>query len=167
MRLSQRGIKLLSVYKRNNGICGRGSRMNEELVAPCGMNCGTCSGYLAYSKGIPKKRGAIIHCAGCRPRDKRCAYLKGNCHRLSKGMVRFCHECGEFPCLRLRHLDKRYVKNFNVSLIANLQRISTEGVKAFLQEEKQRYQCSRCGGTICIHNGKCYDCDPIESWRAR
>jgi hypothetical protein len=30
--------------------------MNEDLIAPCGMNCGRCNGYLAYSKGISKKR---------------------------------------------------------------------------------------------------------------
>jgi hypothetical protein len=26
--------------------------MNEDFIAPCRMNCGTCGGYLAYSKRI-------------------------------------------------------------------------------------------------------------------
>jgi hypothetical protein len=46
-------------------------RMREDLVAPCGMNSGPCSGYIAYCRGIPKKRGVIGHCRGCRPRQKR------------------------------------------------------------------------------------------------
>lgn len=139
--------------------------MNEDLIAPCGMNCGTCSGYLAYSKGIPKKRGAINHCRGCRPRKKRCAYLKGHCDQISKGIVNFCHECKQFPCPRLRHLDERYMKNFQVSLIANLRHISEEGVTAFLEDERERHRCDRCGGTVCLHNGKCYDCDDVKTWR--
>ncbi len=64
--------------------------MKEDLIAPCGMNCAVCSSYLAYSKGIPQKRGAISHCAGCRPRNKQCAYLKGHCDQISKGLLRFC-----------------------------------------------------------------------------
>ncbi len=139
--------------------------MKEDLVAPCGMNCATCSGYLAYSKAVAKKRGAISHCAGCRPRNKQCAYLKGHCDLLSKGAVDFCYECQRFPCVRLRHLDERYMKNFKVSLIGNLRQILEEGLGAFLEGEEQRHRCGRCGGTVCVHNGKCYDCDAVESWR--
>ncbi len=141
--------------------------MKEDLIAPCGINCAICSGYLAYSRGIPKKRGAISHCLGCRPRDKRCAYLKGHCEQIVNGSLRFCHECRQFPCQRLRHLDERYVKTYNVSPIANLRYLAAEGGAAFLEDQKQRYRCGRCGGTLCVHNGKCYNCDRIESWRGR
>jgi hypothetical protein len=27
-----------------------------ELIAPCGMNCGICKSYLAFSRGIPEKK---------------------------------------------------------------------------------------------------------------
>ena len=57
------------------------------------------------------------------------------------------------------------MKDFNVSPIANLRQISEEGLTAFLEGERQRHHCDRCGGTVCIHNGKCYDCDDVESWR--
>ncbi len=137
--------------------------MDEKLIAPCGMNCGLCSAYLAHSRGIPKKRGAISHCVGCRSRKKRCAYLKGNCPHIASG--RFWYECDRFPCVRLQRIDKRYRINYNVSLIANLRQIAAEGLHAFLVEQEAKYRCKNCGGPVCIHNGKCYDCETIESWR--
>ncbi|MFC1995459.1 DUF3795 domain-containing protein [Chloroflexota bacterium] len=50
--------------------------MNEELIAPCGMNCGICSGYLASKYDIKSKGIKMPYCIGCRPRDKKCAFLK-------------------------------------------------------------------------------------------
>ncbi len=139
--------------------------MREDLVAPCGMNCATCSAYLAYSKGLQKKRGAIIHCTGCRPRNKRCAYLKGNCDLIGKGTLTFCGECKQFPCYRLRHIDARYQRDYNVSFIENLRHITQHGIKDFLETERLRHRCERCGGIVCIHNRKCYNCDHVETWR--
>jgi hypothetical protein len=141
------------------------SGFSHELVAPCGMNCGICSGYLAYSRNIPKKRGKIVHCIGCRPRDKQCAYLKGRCAELRDGKVRYCFECKDFPCERLKHLDERYRKNYNMSMIENLEMIKEVGIKKFLENERKRWRCPKCGGVICVHNGKCYDCEHIESWK--
>jgi len=46
-----------------------------ELIAPCGMNCGICKSYLAFSRGIPEKKGKVSHCPGCLPRNKNC-YIK-------------------------------------------------------------------------------------------
>ncbi len=139
--------------------------MNKDLVAPCGMNCAVCSGYLAFSHDLPKKRGAILHCAGCRPRNKKCAYLKGQGCVISQGAAQYCYECPLFPCQHLSHLDERYRKNYNYSPIENLRVIARDGMAAFLKKEKALHHCARCGGTICIHNKKCYTCDEIVSWR--
>ncbi|MEW6592825.1 MAG: DUF3795 domain-containing protein [Candidatus Hadarchaeota archaeon] len=136
-----------------------------ELVAPCGMNCNICSGYLAFSRQLPKKRGKIVHCIGCRPRNKLCAFLKGRCARLREGRVEFCFECKSLPCRELGRLDERYRKKYGVSLVGNLQMIKKHGVRKFLADERKRWRCPSCGGTICIHNGKCYDCEKITSWK--
>jgi hypothetical protein len=32
---------------------------DKALIVPCGMNCGICSAYLAYSRNIPRKRGKL------------------------------------------------------------------------------------------------------------
>ena len=139
--------------------------MNKELIAPCGMNCGLCSGYLAYTKGIPKKRGKISHCNACRPQNKQCAYLKGHCKLLRDSKIDFCFECSEFPCARLTHMDKRYRKNFNTSLIENLYEIRNVGLDIFIERQIEKNKCPNCSDVISVHNGKCYNCNVIENWR--
>ena len=79
--------------------------MNEELIAPCGMNCGICSGYLAYKHALKSKGVKMPNCIGYRPRDKKCFFLKKRCDLLLSGQIRYCYECQGFPCDRLRHLD--------------------------------------------------------------
>jgi len=140
-------------------------KFRAELVAPCGMDCNVCSGYLAYSRGIPKKRGKIVHCIGCRPRNKLCAFLKGRCAKLREGRVKFCFACSDLPCKELARLDERYRNKYNVSFVENLRVIKNRGVGKFLAEEQKRWRCPKCGGTICVHNGKCYDCKKITSWK--
>lgn len=135
----------------------------KELVAPCGMNCNVCSNFLAYSRNLPKKVGP--HCIGCRPGNKKCAYLKGHCHKLSIHEIDFCYQCEDFPCDRLKTIDKRYRKNYNASLIENLCAIMKIGIGRFLDEQEGKYKCPKCSGIISIHNGKCYDCEKIESWK--
>jgi len=34
--------------------------MDKNLIAPCGINCGICSAYLAYSQNIPKKKAKLV-----------------------------------------------------------------------------------------------------------
>jgi hypothetical protein len=139
---------------------------DRNLIAPCGMNCGICSAYLAYSRNIPRKRGKIIHCIGCRPRNKQCAFLKGYCTRLNNGEVQFCFECNDFPCYRLSRLDQRYKEKYGMSMIENLNEIKNSGIDKFLKDQREKYRCPECGGVICIHNKKCYDCEKIESWKS-
>ena len=142
---------------------GTGKRIDEELIGPCGMNCALCSAYLAYTHQIPRKRGQIYHCPGCRPRNKKCAYLKKHCTPLSSASVRFCYECEEFPCGRLSHLDARYQKEYGISFIENLEVIRDNGLDQFLKFERNRRSCPRCGDLISVYNKKCFRCDTIES----
>jgi hypothetical protein len=129
------------------------------------MYCGICSAYLAFSRGIPRKRGKITHCSGCRPRNKQCAYIKGQCELLRKGEVTFCYECPRFPCPRLLHIDMRYQTRYGMSFVQNLKDIEKYGAAALLRRLKKRFACPKCGGPLSIHNGKCFACDTIESWK--
>ncbi len=130
----------------------------QNLIAPCGMNCAICSGYLAYSRNIPRQRGKITHCMGCRPRNKRCAYIKGHCEKLLNNSIAFCFDCPDFPCQRLETLDKRYRNNYSMSMIENLENIKENGIKQFLITEEKKWKCSECGQVICCHNGICFNC---------
>ncbi len=144
---------------------GETSRDRVELLAPCGMDCAVCSGYLAFAHGIPRKRGAITHCAGCRARNKQCAWLKGNCAKLRNNRIRFCFECVDFPCARLAHLDARYRRDYGMSLIENLELIRDAGVQALIDRQQKRFGCARCGQLRSVHNRKCFACETVRSWK--
>lgn len=132
--------------------------MNEELIAPCGMNCAICSGYRAFEHDVKSKSIGMPYCSGCRPRGKKCAFLKKRCSLLLDGKVKYCYECDDFPCQRLSHVDKRYRTHFRMSLIENLEYIRDNGLNQFLEMEQGKWKCPECGGVICCHNGLCFSC---------
>jgi hypothetical protein len=132
--------------------------MNEELIAPCGMNCALCSSYLALKHDLKKQGIHRSYCAGCRPEKRQCAILKKRCGLLSDDRVRFCYQCPDYPCANLAHLDKRYRTFYRMSMLDNLDHIRTEGLEAFLIREAEKWKCPNCGGTICCHNGLCFNC---------
>lgn len=92
------------------------------------------------------------------PRGKNCLHMGDRCDLLGKGLVRFCHECKDFPCKRLKALDKRYRTKYHLSMIDNLNAIKEQGIEHFLEKEKEKWTCPDCGSTICCHNGLCLTC---------
>jgi hypothetical protein len=127
--------------------------MKNILIAPCGMNCSICMAYLRVKNTCP----------GCRLFNKnepvtitKCKIK--NCATLKKSKSKFCFECEEFPCDKLKHLDKRYRTKYNMSMIENLGIIKKLGLREFMKNEKIRWACSQCGGTICVHRGYCHNC---------
>lgn len=131
--------------------------MEEELIAPCGMNCGLCISYLAGKNDINKSGFSRKYCAGCIPRDKNCTFMQ--CDLLRKELVQFCYECAGYPCSRLKSLDRRYRTKYHMSMIENLEFIKDQGIDKFLEKEEAKWRCSECGGMICCHNGLCLNCE--------
>jgi hypothetical protein len=112
----------------------------SDLIAPCGMNCGICKAYLAYTHGVPVKRGKVSHCRGCVPRAKNC-YIKKGCPKLSKHQLQSCSQCGTIPCKNLAHLDKRYRERYSMSIVENLKTMNANGMDEFLAEQTEKYRC--------------------------
>jgi len=133
--------------------------MEEKLIAPCGMNCALCVSYLAMKTDLNKQGFSRKYCPGCLPRGKHCLFMKDTCERVGKGLIRFCSDCPDFPCARLKSLDQRYRTKYHMSMIENLNAIKEKGMTAFLEEEQTKWQCPQCGGDICCHNGLCLSCD--------
>jgi len=133
----------------NNGI---------NLAGPCGFYCGTCSHFLARSKGMLAQKHLKHGCKGCRIQDKRCAWVKRDCALLRKRQVTFCFECSAFPCSNLRQLDARHRGDDNLSLIENLNRIREVGPELWLLEQGEKWKCPECGGSLCVIDRECYDC---------
>ncbi len=133
------------------------SKFTPELIAPCGINCGVCKNYLAFTRRVPTKRGKISHCKGCMIRAKNC-YIKSGCNKLVKGQVKYCFECNDMPCKNIQHLDKRYRENYDMSLVENLKELKLHGIDDFLKTQGAKYECPVCGDVLSMHDGKCYLC---------
>jgi len=127
--------------------------MNEGLIAPCGMNCGICMAYLREKN----------KCPGCNSEDKdkpascRECIIK-NCQTINNNVSGFCHECPDYPCRRLKQLDKRYRTKYRMSMVENGEYIRVNGMEKFLEKENEKWKCPECGGVISCHNGICYGC---------
>src|SRR5689334_14278289 len=135
-----------------------GSSNKTTLIAPCGMNCGICMAYLRDKN----------KCSGCRettlgkPVTRLECKIK-NCEFFQNTNSRYCFQCKKFPCNRLKHLDKRYRTKYSMSMIENLDNIREFGIRQFLRNEKERWACSECGGTICVHKAFCYSCGKSDN----
>jgi ribosomal protein S27AE len=125
----------------------------KEMIAPCGMNCGSCLGYMR----------TVNHCSGCRsdtePKPSYCRdCIVLTCDLLKETESTFCYECPKYPCLRLKNLDKRNRTRYDTSFFDNLTMIKENGMDRFLAFETERRTCPQCGSTLCIHRTICLKC---------
>jgi hypothetical protein len=122
-------------------------------IAPCGMNCRLCIGYI-------RERN---RCDGCLIPETKCSRT---C------TIRFCNQrkgkycdnsCSSFPCKRLKSLDKRYRTNYGMSMIENLLQIEEAGIMQFISNENSRWACTLCGTLICVHRPECLSCGALRN----
>ncbi|MCF7822971.1 MAG: DUF3795 domain-containing protein [Candidatus Marinimicrobia bacterium] len=127
--------------------------LTSKLIAPCGMNCGICLGYLRDKN----------HCSGCLsdegPKANHCTTCRiKNCEKMQRLESGYCYDCENYPCSRLKQLDKRYITNYGMSMIENLDKIRSLGFEQFMELEKSKWTCSECGERLCVHREKCQYC---------
>lgn len=138
----------------------RNENGRKELIAPCGMNCALCVAYQFQQHDLNAQGFHRTYCPGCLPRGKNCLHMGDNCEKLRLGQVRFCFECPDFPCKRLKRLDKRYRTKYHLSMIENLEFIRDHGLQDFLNAQAEKWTCEKCGmNMVCCHNGLCLACD--------
>jgi hypothetical protein len=126
---------------------------DKLLIAPCGMNCGTCTAFLRDKKKCP---GCRIYSADKSVSIQRCIVTK--CDHLEKTTSKFCYECDVFPCRRIKQLDKRYSTKYRTSFIENLTYIKEKGIESFLAFEAKRRTCKNCGSVLTVHRNFCLFC---------
>lgn len=129
-------------------------KFSKKQIAPCGMNCGSCIGFIREKN----------RCPGCRVtwEDKaksRVNCIIKNCTLLAQTPSKFCYDCGKFPCQRMKSLDKRYRTKYRTSLINNLEIIRGSGIDHFLEFESERRTCPVCGSITSVHRQNCLKCD--------
>ena len=117
------------------------------------MNFGLCYAFHRFKN----------HCAGCNSTgsDKpnycsKCAIK--NCEFVSMGKSKYCYDCDDYPCKRIKNIDKRYRKRYGMSMIENLNSIKESGIRMFIKFEKQKWTCTQCGNIICVHRTACLVC---------
>ncbi|MBS4057828.1 MAG: DUF3795 domain-containing protein [Bacteroidales bacterium] len=123
------------------------------LIAACGINCRSCMAWLRTRN----------RCNGCKatvgPKANHCSScVIRNCPQLAASSKGLCFECNDFPCRRLRQLDKRYRLKYNENLIGNLQRIQHIGIDQFMAFQQLKWQCAHCGALLSVHRPNCKQC---------
>jgi hypothetical protein len=124
------------------------------MIAPCGINCGTCKAYL-------RERNS---CCGCLvesgPKVNHCIICKiKNCEQHKMTGSKYCYDCEDFPCQLIRHIDKRYRTRYNTNLIQNLLSIKEIGIDKYLAEESEKWTCPTCGSVLSVHLSYCLKCN--------
>lgn len=130
--------------------------MNPKLIAPCGMNCQLCRAYLREKNRCPGCRfmGKRNTSQGFKKYIRKC--IIRNCNIIKKNNWKHCSpKCKNFPCQRLKSLDKRYITKYDFSMINNLKFIEEKGIKKFLEKQKKKY--TKGNKVFCIHNKEYYD----------
>jgi hypothetical protein len=122
--------------------------MEEQLIAPCGMNCCLCINYQSMKNDLKSRGVRKKYCPGCNPRGENCVYMGDQCELLAKGKIRFCYEYEVFPCKRLKTMNKRYRTKYHMSMIENLEFIRDNSIELFLKGEEIKWLCHECGGVI-------------------
>lgn len=128
--------------------------MKSSLIAPCGMNCSICLGYIREKN----------KCLGCRKIDaykssygRKC--IIRNCNILKENKMKFCSDkCEKYPCKRMKNLDIRYRTRYGMSMLENLENIKKLGIRVFVKNEESRWKCTKCGNTLCAHRNFCLKC---------
>lgn len=133
-------------------------KIEDIMLAPCGMNCAVCYKHVSIRKHGKPCEGCLKgdlgkpeHCRQCK--IKSCAQEKGIVH---------CFECASFPCKLIKNLEKSYNKRYNASLIENSNMAHEKGISAFLEQDRHKWTCSKCGGAFSLHDGVCSECGSAE-----
>ena len=132
--------------------------IEDIMLAPCGMNCAVCYKHVGIRKyGKPCEGclkgdlGKPEHCRKCN--IKSCAQEKGYAH---------CFECANFPCKLIKNLEKSYNKRYGTSLVENSKTALENGITPFLEQDRQKWTCVKCGGAFSLHDGACSECCNTE-----
>jgi len=131
-----------------------------NLIAPCGMNCRLCWGYIRERNRCP---GCLMDDIQESQKSKYRTTCKiRNCEQIIK--TKYCSaSCSSFPCTRLKQLDKRYRIKYEMSMIDNLKMINEVGIRHFIRNEKVKWNCPECAEMICVHKPTCLSCG--YKWR--
>lgn len=145
-----------------------------SLVGRCGLYCGACHIFRAYKdKGEYLQKAAKFHklppekikCEGCQALTADC--WGSSCKILkcldAKGFD-YCYQCPDYDsrsCEKFEKFAEAYLKEDNVDLRANLERIKAGDYENWLKESEERFRCPKCGKPLSTYSRitECYHCN--------
>ena len=150
------------MHETKNRVMRNGNSIPVDLIAPCGMNCRLCWGFIREKTKCPGCLRKDMN--GTKKSEYRSTCVIRNCQHLKSGKSLYCSErCGKFPCRRLKQLDKRYRTRYGMSMIENLTMINEKGIRFFVRNEKLKWACEECGEMISVHRPACVTCGSMRS----
>jgi len=151
---------------------------NKNLMAPCGLYCGTCGIYIATRDGNEKFKAVMGNLYGTRPKETEClgcmqpdppTRLYGYCSQCAirdcvrtKGFYS-CHQCRDWPCSLIDHFPfatgARVMKQAIPLWREKVAELGDEkGSVAWAHAECERYHCSACGEPLFRGAQRCRAC---------
>ncbi|MFX0039276.1 MAG: DUF3795 domain-containing protein [Candidatus Heimdallarchaeota archaeon] len=146
--------------------------INDELLSPCGLYCGVCRIYLAhkdndieFKKEILPTLNSIgirnvddVACRGCLSDEVvfnfcRTCPIK-DC--IKNKEINGCYLCEEFPCKIIRNWPDLLEKKIILRSTYSRQKLGTE---RWVEAEKKRYKCPKCGNPLFHGAKKCKRCN--------
>lgn len=151
---------------------------NKNLMAPCGLYCGTCGVYIAGRDGNEKFRSVMAGLYGTKPEDTVCLgcmqpdppvklyFYCRECKMRECVKARgyySCHQCPDWPCTMVENFPlatgRRVIKRTiplwraKVALLGD-----EEGSIEWARSECERYHCSSCGYPLFRGAQRCRNC---------
>lgn len=139
--------------------------MSEKLAAYCGLYCGACEVLIAIkNKTLEQKarewnrQPEDLMCEGCKSSvvNDFCSQCTFKTCAEGKG-ISFCYECPEYPCKELVDFNNDQYPHHSI-ILKNLDSIRTNGLDAWLQNQKERWSCPKCGKEFAWYTTKCPGC---------
>lgn len=131
----------------------------------CGLYCGACETLRANMEDrideLARQRERTVEdvtCFGCKTEIngsycRRCVIKQ--CAKDKE--IEFCSDCLEYPCQRLRDFcDDKYPHHSIVT--KNLEYLKRHGEVSWLNEQKIRWSCSKCGANFSWYSDRCKNC---------
>ena len=139
--------------------------MKERFDAYCGIYCGACPILVANMKGEVEKKAAEwemnaeeIVCGGCKS-EVNAAYCTDCVMRLcarDRGFE-FCVECEDYPCNTFETFQRDRFPHHTL-ITENLGAICERGAPTWLEEQKKRWSCPKCGTSSTWYEEECHEC---------
>jgi len=140
---------------------------NEKLVAPCGLYCGACSGYLT-TNGLRPGSGSskpAMECDGCLGGGRTIGHVSNCAIRkcaTAKSKTQRCSDCPEFPCDIITDFNNDGITHHG-EVLENLRQLRAMGIKDWTKHEMDRWRCSKCPTTLAWYDAECPNCKAPRS----